>query len=63
MPISRPAPFLPGCNSFRTHRRGPAEPEVWFRIVHVTLDERNGAPTYREQTVKIELWPEFGKSP
>ena len=31
-----------------------AEPEVWFRIVHITLDSQGGAPvaTYREQTVE-----------
>ena len=43
----------------RTRRRGPAEPEIYFRIVHVTLDVRNGGPVtaYREQTVEIALGP------
>jgi hypothetical protein len=43
-----------------TNRRETlAEPEVWFRIVHVVLDARNGAPVaaYREQTVEIDLGP------
>lgn len=50
--------WLPECNSFRS-RPGRAEPEVWFRIVHVTLDGSNGTPvaTYREQTVEIALGP------
>jgi len=46
-----------------------AEPEVWFRIVHVAVDGTNGAPVaaparrslgeggYREQTVEIALGP------
>ena len=35
------------------------EPEVWFRIVHITLDGPDGAPVaaYREQTVEIALGP------
>ena len=43
-----------------TNRRETlAEPEVWFRIVHVALDARTGAPlaAYREQTVEIALGP------
>ena len=50
--------WLPKCNSIR-RGRGRAEPEVWFRIVHITLDRQDGAPaaTYREQTVEIALGP------
>jgi hypothetical protein len=40
-----------------TNRPSAAEPEIWFRILHVAADGRNGAPvaTYREQTVEIAL--------
>lgn len=40
-------------------RESLAEPEVWFRIVHVALDGPGGAPVaaYREQTVEIALGP------
>ena len=50
--------WLPECNSIRRGRRW-AEPEVWFRIVHITLDSQGGAPvaTYREQIVEIALGP------
>jgi len=41
----------------RTGRRGPPEPEVWFRIVHITLEGNVGSATYREQTVEIALGP------
>ncbi len=41
----------------RTGRRGPVEPEVWFRIVHVTLECSAGSAAYREQTVEIALGP------
>jgi hypothetical protein len=36
-----------------------ANPEVWFRIVHLAQDGQNDAPvaTYREQTVEIALGP------
>jgi hypothetical protein len=36
-----------------------AEPEIWFRIVHVAVDSPNGAhvAAYREQTVEIALGP------
>ena len=41
-----------------TNRRASvAEPEVWFRIVHITLDDANSFPAYREQTVEIALGP------
>jgi hypothetical protein len=43
-----------------TNRRSSvAEPEVWFRIVHVAVDGADGAPVaaYREQTVEIALGP------
>ena len=42
-----------------TNRQGSVtEPEVWFRIVHSTLD-RHGTPVaaHREQTVEITLGP------
>ena len=50
---------VPGCASIRRGRPGWAEPEIWFRIVYVTLDDRNGAPVaaYREQTVEVALGP------
>jgi len=40
-------------------RPSVAEPEVWFRIVHVALEGLDGAPVaaYREQTVEIALGP------
>jgi hypothetical protein len=43
-------------------RPGSVEPEVWFRIVHMALHDRNGAPmaAYREQTVEIALGPKKG---
>jgi hypothetical protein len=43
-----------------TNRRASlAEPEIWFRIVHVAVDGANGTPVaaYREQTVEIALGP------
>ena len=42
----------------RTRPEG-AEPEVWFRIVHLSRDCHPGAPgaTYREQMVEIALGP------
>ena len=46
---------LPECNSTRRRSRW-AEPEIVFRIVHVTLDGRGG-PAYREQTVEVALGP------
>jgi hypothetical protein len=48
--------WLPECNSIRRGRPGWAQPEIWFRIVHVAVD---GAPVaaYREQTVEIALGP------
>lgn len=40
-------------------RPGWGEPDVYFRIVHVARNGRNGAhvATYREQTVEIALGP------
>ena len=40
-------------------RASLAEPEVWFRIVHIALEDPDGAPVaaYREQTVEIALGP------
>lgn len=37
-------------------RRGPGNPEIWFKIVHVTLDDVNPA-AYRDQTVEVTLGP------
>ena len=50
--------WLPICNRLRT-RPGRAEPEVWFRVVHLALERPNGAPAapFREQTVEIDLGP------
>ena len=36
---------------------GLAEPEVWFRIVHITLENPASSTTYVEQTVEIALGP------
>ena len=51
--------WLPGCNSSRRGRPGWAEPEIWFRIVHVAAGGPNGAhvAAYREQIVEIALGP------
>ena len=38
-------------------RESVAEPEVWFRVVHITLENTAGSATYREQTVEIALGP------
>jgi len=40
-------------------RASLAEPEIWFRIVHVAVGGADGAPVaaYREQTVEIALGP------
>jgi hypothetical protein len=42
-----------------TNRPSVAEPEVWFRIVHVAQEGHDGAPVaaYREQAVEIALGP------
>lgn len=50
--------WVPICNSTRT-RPGWIEPEVYFRIVHLSQDGLSGAPvaTYREQIVEIALGP------
>jgi hypothetical protein len=42
-----------------TNRPGVAEPEVYFRIVHIALEGQGGGPmaVYREQTVEIALGP------
>ena len=46
------------CRSTK-RRSSVAEPEVWFRIVHLTLEGDNGEPVaaYREQTVVTALGP------
>jgi hypothetical protein len=50
--------WLPICNSTRT-RPGWVEPEIYFRIVHLSHVVHPGAPVvaYREQTVEIALDP------
>lgn len=50
--------WLPERNSIR-RGRGWAEPEIWFRILHVAVDGADGAPVAadREQTVEIALGP------
>jgi hypothetical protein len=42
-----------------TNRLQGAEPEVWFRILHVAADARDCVPVaaYHEQTVEIALGP------
>ena len=42
-----------------TNRRSVAEPQVWFRIVHVAADGHHRAlgDSIREQTVEIALGP------
>ena len=42
-----------------TNRRGVAEPQIWFRIVHVAEDGHHRAvdDAIREQTVEIALGP------
>jgi len=51
--------WLPERNSSRRGRPGWAEPEIWFRIVHVAVDGSNGThvAAYHEQTVEIALGP------
>ena len=39
-------------------RRAIASPEIWWRIVHVTLDGANRSASYREQTVEVTLGPD-----
>jgi len=38
-------------------RRGKPELEVYFRITHIALEERDGHTAYWEQTVEIALGP------
>lgn len=46
----------PACNSVR-RRPGLAEPEIYFPIIHLGLDGRNGISEYREHTIEIALGP------
>ena len=50
--------WLPKCNSMRT-RSERVEPEIYFRIVHLTQIGQSGAPMapYCEQAVEIALGP------
>jgi hypothetical protein len=41
----------------RSRHQGLAEPEVWFRITHITLESTTGSTAYREQTVEVALGP------
>ena len=53
-----PVFILAPLSSRSTNRlSGVAEPEVWFRIVHITLEDSAGPATYVEQTVEIALGP------
>ena len=49
--------WLPECASIRSGRQHSAEPEVWFRIVHITLEDPAGSTAYIEQTVEVALGP------
>ena len=51
---SRMAPLSSRCTN---RLSGLAEPEVWFRIVHITLEDPVGSTTYVEQTVEVALGP------
>lgn len=63
---SRKPVYLPECNTARTatagrppYRRRPgwAEPEVVFRIVHVSATDDQPPAAYREQAVQVALGP------
>ena len=47
--------WLHQCNSTRTSRR--ANPQIWFRIVHLSIKDSSGCAVYREQTVEVALGP------
>jgi hypothetical protein len=49
--------WLPECASIRSGCQRSAEPEVWFRIVHITLEGSACSATYIEQTVEVALGP------
>ena len=55
--VSRPGNLAPRMSRSTNRQGSVAEPEVWFRIVHITLD---GPPAgaYREQAVEITLGPQ-----
>jgi len=40
-------------------RRVIASPEIWWRIVHITLDGANGSASCLEQTVEVTLGPDW----
>ena len=40
-------------------RRSLSTPEIWFRIVHVTLDDTKASASCREQMVEVTLGPEW----
>ena len=40
-------------------RRSLATPEIWFRIMHVTLDDTKACASYREQMVEVTLGPDW----
>ena len=43
--------------STNNRRSNVAEPDVYFRILHVTLEDTNASAAYREQTVEVSLGP------
>ena len=45
--------WLHQCNSTRTSRRN--DPQIWFRIVHLSIKDSSGSAVYREQTVEVAL--------
>ncbi len=47
---------IPECTSLRTSK-SIENPEVWFRIIHVTHDYSTTSSKYHEQTVEISLGP------
>ncbi len=60
VPLGRapaPSPLVPLTSRSTNRLSGVAEPEVWFRIVHITLEDTAGSVAYREQTVEIALGP------
>ncbi len=57
--VRTPGNMAPRTSRSTNRRESVAEPEIYFRIVHIALDTRNGAPVaYREQTVEIALGPQ-----
>ena len=55
--VRTPGNMAPLMSRSTNRLSGIAEPEVWFRVVHITLENTAGSATYREQTVEIALGP------